>query len=133
MISKRKHRAPGRRVWFGIILGLLLTARLCVSAEIPEDIHLPLIEACEESPTGLKTTWSCVWFGRYPSAEVVDSAWSAVDDYALDPGDVIRDAGLYERLTEADWQGDTVVLDGVAYRRVGLDRAAGQKRAQHYG
>ncbi|MBR3277950.1 MAG: hypothetical protein IKG01_03435 [Lachnospiraceae bacterium] len=133
MISKRKHRAPGRRVWFGIILGLLLTARLCVSAEIPEDIHLPLIEACEESPTGLKTTWSCVWFGRYPSAEVVDSAWSAVDDYALDPGDVIRDAGLYERLTEADWQGDTVVLDGIAYRRVGLDRAAGQKRAQHYG
>ena len=28
MISKRKHRAPGRRVWFGIILGLLLTELL---------------------------------------------------------------------------------------------------------
>ena len=98
-------------------------------------IHLPAVEADERSPSGLKTTWSCVWFGRYPSAEVVDDGWDAVDGYALREGDVIRDGALYERLSRADWQGDRVALDGVSYLRVGLDSAPSEARAreQHYG
>ena len=53
-------------------------------------IHLPVVEADAGTPTGVKTTWSCVLFGSYPSAEVVDSGWDAVDDYALQDGDRIE-------------------------------------------
>lgn len=59
--------------------------------------HLPVIEDDSLSPSGLKTTWSCVYFGSYPSAEVVNSAWDSVDDYALQEGDLIRDDALYAR------------------------------------
>ena len=43
-------------------------------------IHLPIVEPDPETPTGTKTTWSCVQFGAYPSAEVVDSAWVHTPD-----------------------------------------------------
>ena len=89
----------------------------------PEAIHLPVVEADDLSPSGRRTTWSCVWFGRYPSAEVVDDSWNAVDGYALREGDVIRDGALYERLSRADWQDGSVEMDGVSYLRVGLDSA----------
>ena len=100
----------------------------------PEAIHLPVVEADDLSPSGRRTTWSCVWFGRYPSAEVVDDSWNAVDGYALREGDVIRDGALYERLSRADWQDGSVELDGVSYLRVGLDSAPEEARAreQHY-
>ena len=96
-------------------------------------LRLPLVEPCDASPSGLKTTWSCVWFGAYPSEEVVDGAWSAVDDYALREGDLIRDDALYGRLVGADWQDDKTVLDGESYLRVGLDSApATGVRDKHY-
>ena len=115
-------------------LALLMGFGGCARAE-GGAIHLPAVEADERSPSGLRTTWSCVWFGRYPSAEVVDDGWDAVDGYALREGDVIRDGALYERLSRADWQGDRVALDGVSYLRVGLDSAPSEARAreQHYG
>ena len=41
-----------------------------VLAESPAvDVHLPLVEQDLRSPSGQKTTWSCVYFGSYPSAE----------------------------------------------------------------
>ena len=98
------------------------------------EIHLPVIEPDPETPTGIRTIWSCVLFGAYPSAEVVDSTWDAVDDYALQEGDVIRDDVLYARLEKADWQDNRTELDGFSYLRVGLDSApaAGGEREQHY-
>ena len=133
MMIEKSGCKNGRRVMLGIFFCMLLTACLDARTEAPEAIHLPRVEAYEKSPTGVKTTWSCVWFGSYPSAEVVDDGWAAVDDYALREGDLIRDDSLYERLSEADWREGIAVLDGVAYRRVGLDRAAGADREQHYG
>ncbi|MBR4500303.1 MAG: hypothetical protein IKP22_00215 [Clostridia bacterium] len=99
-----------------------------------ESLHPPVVEPCKESPTGKKTTWKCVYFGTYPSCEVVDSSWKAVDEYALREGDTIRDDSLYTRLSEADWKNGAAVLDGVTYVRVGLDRAPREKsaREQHY-
>ena len=97
-------------------------------------IHLPVTEPDPETPTGKKTTWSCVMFGEYPSAEIVDSTWDAVDDYALLDGDLIRDDVLYTRLETADWQDNRTELDGFSYLRIGPDNApaAGSEREQHY-
>ena len=125
-----------RRMLAGL-LALLLLAAFGANAEAPagpESIRLPRVEACAQTPSGTKTTWSCVWFGSYPSAEVVDAGWDAVDDYALQEGDLIRDDALYARLSEADWQGDTLELDGARYLRLGLDSApaGGAAREQHY-
>lgn len=97
-------------------------------------IHLPVLEPDPNMPTGMKTTWSCVLFGAYPSAEVVDSSWDAVDDYALQDGDLIRDDGLYTRLEAADWQNGRTEVDGFSYLRIGFDSAPanGDEREQHY-
>ena len=102
-----------------ILLAVLWTAPAAASAET---IHLPVVEPDSGTPTGQRTTWSCVLFGNYPSAEVVDSSWDAVDGYALRDGDLIRDDNLYARLEAADWENDMTELDGVSYLRVGLDR-----------
>ena len=122
----------------------LVTAAIPVSAEdaadpdrkgVPDSVHLPVVESDMTSSSGLKTTWSCVWFGRYPSEEVVDSSWAAVDPYALQEGDVIQDDRLYKSLSEADWQeDDTVILDEIAYLRVRSEDASDEKssREQHY-
>ncbi|SCW48106.1 hypothetical protein SAMN02910456_01315 [Ruminococcaceae bacterium YRB3002] len=97
-------------------------------------IHLPEVEECSDTPTGKKTTWSCVYFGFYPSAEVVDSSWDAIDSYALQDGDIIRDDSLYSRLESASWDGDLLELDSVRYLRAGQDTApAGEEvRENHY-
>ena len=39
----------------------------------PSFLHLPEVGQDSASPSGQKTTWSCVYFGSYPSAEVADS------------------------------------------------------------
>ena len=101
---------------------------------VPEFIHLPLINEDPAAPSGTKTTWSCVFFGAYPSAEVVDDDWNAVDDYALQEGDVIRDNALYDRLAQSEWPDNMTVLDDVSYYRAGPDQApaAENVREQHY-
>ena len=106
----------------------------CAGNPAAAPLHLPLVEPDPSSPTGQKTTWSCVYFGAYPSAEVTDSKWDSVDDYALRDGDLIRDDALYARLESADWQNGVVEMDGFLYLRAGLDSApaAGSGREQHY-
>ncbi len=132
------------RVWLRRAASFFLCLLLILSAFPPAaqsagetgiaGIHLPVVEPDPETSTGIRTTWSCVLFGAYPSAEVVDSAWDAVDDYALQDGDLIRDDGLYARLEAADWQNDRTELGGFSYLRIGLDSApaAGGEREQHY-
>ena len=131
----------GRRSVPSVFLCLLLlfAALVPVSAEGGGNspagfIHRPVAAPDPQSPTGLKTTWSCVFFGAYPSAEVVDGKWNSVDDYALREGDLIRDDALYARLETADWQGDSVEMDGYRYLRVGLDKAHAESTntEQHY-
>ena len=97
-------------------------------------LHLPIVEEDPDSSSGRKTTWSCVYFGSYPSSEIVDGSWEPVDDYALPEGDLIRDDALYERLEAADWQDRYVELDGITYLRAGLGSAPSEDsiREQHY-
>ena len=98
---------------------------------IPEE---PVVSRNEAMSTGQETIWDCVCFGSYPSAEVVQSGWNAVDDYAVLDGDVIRDDQLYDALAEADWKEDRLTLDGQDYVRIsGKDAVtASQDREQHY-
>lgn len=140
-MMKQKHTSLRMNAWstvsilLCIVLGLYLSsAPVAAEGASPSFLHPPIVEQDEHTPTGLKTTWSCVFFGAYPSAEVVDSDWDAVDDYALQPGDVIRDDTLFARLESADWQDHTLEIEGHAYLRIGLDRApaTGGMREQHY-
>ena len=126
----------GRKRLFPVALALCLAVAWALSAALAEgapQLRLPVVEPDAQSPSGTRTTWQCVWFGSYPTAEVVDAAWDAVDGYALREGDLILDDALYARLSAADWQDDRAVLDGEAYLRVGLDRApSAGVREQHY-
>ena len=71
----------------------------------------------------VKATWDCVWFGSYPQAEIVESAesYAAVEQSILEDGDIIEDAGLYQKLKNAEegqWEGGDITLDGQKYRRI---------------
>lgn len=82
-----------------------------------------------------ETRWSCLYFGAYPTNEIVSGTFNAVDDYALADGDVIVDASLYARLEKTAWDdADDTTLDGVRYHRVCSYGAvtAATDRAQHY-
>ena len=83
---------------------------------------------------GHVTRWSCLWFGAYPTSEVVGSAFDAVDDYALNEGEVIQDAALYEKLQAASWIDDDTELDGQHYHRMNGAGAvtASVNRDNHY-
>ena len=138
MLSRifRKETLP---VMLSLVLMTGSTTSAAAAAEeaydpVPDYIHLPVVEENSQTPSGLCTTWSCVYFGSYPFAEVADEAWDAVDDYALQEGDLIRDDDLFARLEAAEWDNDTAVLDGNEYIRVGRDSApaGGEIREQHY-
>ncbi len=66
---------------------------------------------------------------------MVSGTFDAVDDYALEKGDVITDAALFERLEKAVWDdNDDTVIDGRRYHRIDAGGAvtASGERAQHY-
>ena len=118
---------------------LLLTAAIAcgflyLAGRREDTIHLPVISGDASTPTGQKTTWSTVWYGSYPDAEVVSDSWNAVDEYALMDGDVIRDSDLYSRLEDAEWNGNTTEMDGTSYYRISADDTpvASEVREQHY-
>ncbi len=104
------------------------------SAESVSQLHAPLVFPNNDLSTGLETIWSCITFGRYPSAEIVQSGWDSVDSYAVRDGDVIRDDGLYTRLAEAEWSDNRLTLDGENYIRINRTKAvtAAADREQHY-
>ena len=58
------------------------------------------------------TKWSCLYFGQYPTNEIVSEPFNAVDDYAVSEGEVMMDATLYDRLAKAEWAGDDTEIDG---------------------
>ena len=133
----RTERHIGR-----VFLALMVSAQLLAVQAHAEALLLPE-EPLPEAPvvlenrdlsTGQETFWDCVYFGSYPSAEVVRTDWDAVDSYAVLDGDVIRDDDLYRSLETADWQGDRVSVEGRDYIRINAEDAgtASENREQHY-
>ena len=80
------------------------------------------------------TKWSCIYFGQYPTNEIINEPFSAVDDYALSEGDVIIDANLYDRLTKTAWTDDDTEIDGKRYHRINGQGTVtcSANREQHY-
>jgi hypothetical protein len=72
------HAIIGNRFRRAVVffLGLLLILYMAPAAAQSAGetgnagIHLPVVEPDPDTPTGIRTTWSCVLFGAYPSAEV---------------------------------------------------------------
>ena len=94
----------------------------------------PVVTEDETAHSGQRTVWSTVYFGTYPAAEIVESEFDSVDDYALSDGDYIADADLYSSLTSADWENDITEIDSVRYLRLKGEDAvtAFSDREQHY-
>lgn len=117
-----------------LIFVILCRIPYIAAAETEFRIHEPRIIPNDAFSTGQETVWSCIYFGRYPAAEVIKSGWDSVDDYAVRDDDVIRDDDLYMRLFEAEWSDDRVSLDGRNYIRINHEDAitAATDREQHY-
>lgn len=85
-------------------------------------LNNPRIEKDSSMEAGQKVTWDCVWFGKYPQAEVVPSAdsYTAVDKSILRNGDIIENSRLYSQLQNASgWDtNNDIVIDGNKYRRM---------------
>jgi hypothetical protein len=94
----------------------------------------PYTEEDDSLSTGRVTHWSCVTFGSYPQTEIVASSFTAVDDYAVQEGDVLEDPGLYEKLAGAEWQDNRTEIGEVRYLRVsrGGTSSGGTESVQHY-
>lgn len=82
------------------------------------DLYSPYIVFDDTLSMGHHTSWTCVMLGSYPQAEVVESRFAALDDYAVKPGDVIIDAVLFGKLSTATWVDNETTIDGVRYRRM---------------
>ena len=105
-----------------------------ISREEADPIAPVLVEEDESLSTGQRTRWSCLTFGAYPQTEIVEKDFSAVDEYAVQQGDILKDEALYQALTEADWVDDETEIDGTRYLRMtGKDAVTcSVDREQHY-
>jgi len=94
----------------------------------------PYVEKDDSLSTGQVTQWACVYFGSYPQTEIVPAAFAAVDDYAVQDGDVLEDPALYKKLAEAEWNDNETEIDGIRYLRMNRDDAVSSApdKAGHY-
>lgn len=98
----------------------------------------PRVTPDSDMQSGRKVTWDCIWFGRYPQAEVIPEnvEYTALDGVLRRDGDVIASDRIYSALKNAsDWddRGD-ITLDGEKYRRIekgSADSAAGQESSYY--
>ena len=97
------------------------TAEEVQAANDPKEAHgyhEPVIELDDTLSSGLRTTWDTLCFGSYPASEVVPAPTQPVEDYALEEGDILVDAQLYEQLCEAAWEEGETVIGEERYRRL---------------
>lgn len=131
------HRRRGIWVLFAfLLLSGGLTCCTKIDPDHPEDSYRGLQNPRQTAAGGKdnEVTWSCIEVGAYPAAEVVNGSFDAVDAYAVREGDVIRDAALYKKLSEAVWTDGETEIDGHRYRRINGAGAvsASSDRPQHY-
>ncbi len=78
----------------------------------------PVIEKEGSSSSGYKTLWDCVYFGQYPTAEIMKTLKDPVEEYAIPEGGIIVDEQLHDALNNAVWENDETVIDDTRYRRI---------------
>ena len=65
---------------------------------ITKEFKKPEVIKDSKMPSGLKTTWQCVYFGSFPQIEILKTSTELpIDEYALND-DVIYDDELYESI-----------------------------------
>ena len=80
------------------------TNKIVKDGVVVNEFKEPIVVKDEKMPSGLKTTWQCVYFGSFPQIEVLRiNDELPIDEYALND-DVIRDDNLYEKLISADFE-----------------------------
>ena len=123
-----------------LVLGLCLLMFVLHAAAYAEAMlaELPLAEPVVQADAGLSTgqvtKWCCITFGEYPQTEIVPSDFSAVDEYAVQEGDVLVDPKLYLRLLNASWTENETKIDGNRYLRMSRREAvnSAMDSAGHY-
>ena len=71
---KKKRTYLSRFLVASVLLLTLCMPPCSASAETGEQIQAPRVSPNEELSTGQETVWDCIYFGSYPSAEVVRSS-----------------------------------------------------------
>ena len=109
------------------------------SEALPQNLYAdwiwePYVEKDATLSTGQVTLWSCISFGSYPQTEIVSADFTAVDEYAVQLGDVLADPDLYEKLVSANWNENQTEIDGACYLRMGSEDAVSSNAdsVQHY-
>ena len=102
--------------------------------EDPSQLAEPVVTEDDSLSTGIRTEWTCITFGAYPQTEVVGDEFSAVDDYAIQEGDLLKNPELYQKLTEANWENNETVIDDSRYVRIGTEDTVNWSldNEQHY-
>ena len=76
------------------------TNKLSADLKIIKEFKKPEVVKDLKMPSGLKTTWQCVYFGSFPQIEILKTGTELpIDEYALND-DVIYDDELYERIKD---------------------------------
>lgn len=103
-----------------------------VTGDTYKELSSPLVRNPKEKDH--VTKWSCIYFGQYPTNEIINEPFSAVDDYAVSEGEEIMDAVLYDKLEKAAWTDDDTEIFGKRYHRINRQGAVtcSANREQHY-
>ena len=130
MKGKRKHTGKKwRKLMQAVRAAALLTAGVLGlirpgGMETVRAVSLsnPRIATDSGMTAGQKVTWDCIWFGRYPQAEVIPSGveYTALNASLRRDGDVIVSDSVYAALRSASgWDAkNDITLNGVKYRRM---------------
>ena len=132
----KKKIAAGLLLFCLFVLPLRLSASAEALTKDPYEgwIWEPFVEKSDASPTGIAAEWACVTFGSYPQTEIVPSAFTAVDDYAVRAEEYLVDPALYEKLSCAGWNGNETEIGGERYLRLNRENAvnSAEDRSGHY-
>ncbi len=103
-------------------------------AESALSLKEPVVTEDASMPSGLLTTWDCVYFGSYPMTEIVKDDFQALEPYAYRDTDVVQDSSLFERLESAQWTDNETAIDGERYTRMNAHDAVSWAKdsPQHY-
>ena len=81
------------------------------SKNIIKEFRNPSVVKDPKMPSGLKTTWQCVYFGSFPQIEILKNGDELpIDDYALND-DVIYDDELYDKIINSSNNIETLRYD----------------------
>ncbi len=125
----KRYNLSGRKGRIAVLLAIALVAA-GIKAYPVEAYAKTELSLKEPSREGKATVYDTVFFGEYPQTEIVTQALYDDGDYGEE---AVCDDGLYEELSEADWEKtDDVRLDDVWYRRLSVSSDGGEEAFRYF-